>query len=76
MNLRRRSARERLSDLTPREIEVARLIAQDLLNKEIAFSLQVRPKTLDRHVAAIKEKAEVRTRAGIGAVAALAGMLE
>ncbi len=48
--------------LTPRELEVARLIAQGLTNREIAEALVVSPETVKTHVAHILRKLELRSR--------------
>ena len=48
--------------LTPREIEVLRLIEQGLSNKEIAHRLSVALSTVKQHVHHILEKLEVRRR--------------
>jgi HD-GYP domain-containing protein (c-di-GMP phosphodiesterase class II) len=50
--------------LTDREVEVLRLLASGLSNKEIARSLTLSPKTVGHHVEHIYAKLEVSTRAG------------
>lgn len=42
--------------LSPREAEVARLIAEDLSDKEIANILQISPKTVQAYLERIKHK--------------------
>ena len=49
--------------LTDRELEVVRLLAQGLTNKEIATALDISAKTAGHHVQHIFEKAGVTTRA-------------
>jgi HD-GYP domain-containing protein (c-di-GMP phosphodiesterase class II) len=51
------------ADLTPREGEVLRLLAQGLSNKEIAARLEISPKTIGHHIERVYTKAGVRTRA-------------
>jgi predicted ATPase/DNA-binding CsgD family transcriptional regulator len=52
-----------LEGLTPRELEVLRLTAQGLPDKKIASRLGISPRTVGRHLSAIYDKLEVRTRA-------------
>jgi HD-GYP domain-containing protein (c-di-GMP phosphodiesterase class II) len=51
-------------DLTDREVEVLRLLARGLTNKQIAATLVVSPRTVQHHVAHIYPKIGRRTRAG------------
>jgi pimeloyl-ACP methyl ester carboxylesterase/DNA-binding CsgD family transcriptional regulator len=53
--------------LTPRELEVARLVADGLTNGAIASRLAVAPRTAEAHVENIRRKLEVRSRAQIAA---------
>ena len=48
--------------LTPREVEVVRLVADGLRNSDIAARLYVSEKTVGHHVSAILRKLEVRNR--------------
>ena len=57
--------------ITPREQEVAGLIAQGLSNDEIAVRLVLTPGTVANHVAHILAKLGVRTRTGAVAAAGL-----
>jgi len=50
------------SALSPRESEVAELLAQGYTNKEIASQLFITPATAKQHVRHIFEKLGVRTR--------------
>jgi HD-GYP domain-containing protein (c-di-GMP phosphodiesterase class II) len=52
--------------LSPREIEVLRLLARGLTNKEIAARLAISSKTAGNHVQHIFEKIAVTTRAAAG----------
>jgi DNA-binding NarL/FixJ family response regulator len=54
---------ERLADLTPREMDVLRLMARGANNQEIADELVVGEATIKTHVGRIFEKLEVRDRA-------------
>jgi len=58
------------TDLTGRELEVLRLIARGLQNKQIAAQLHVSEKTVKTHVSAILRKLDVtdRTQAAMYAV--------
>ena len=58
------------ADLTARELEVLRLIARGLQNKQIAVQLHVSEKTVKTHVSAIQRKLDVtdRTQAAMYAV--------
>jgi HD-GYP domain-containing protein (c-di-GMP phosphodiesterase class II)/DNA-binding CsgD family transcriptional regulator len=49
--------------LTDRELDVLRLVARGLTNKEIASALGISPKTAGHHVQHVFEKLGVRTRA-------------
>jgi DNA-binding CsgD family transcriptional regulator len=70
----RRSARlagtdaSALHDLSPRELEVARLVAQGSSNREIADLLAVSPKTVERHVTNSLAKLGARNRTELAAV--------
>lgn len=55
--------RQRVADLTEREIEVLRLVARGLPNRQIAQRLGVSPKTVDNHLQSIYSKIDVSTRA-------------
>jgi DNA-binding NarL/FixJ family response regulator len=61
--------------LTAREIDVLRLLARGLSNKEIAAELVITPKTVSNHVEHIYGKIGTRTRAGAGLFAMQHGLL-
>jgi CRP-like cAMP-binding protein len=62
--------------LTPREREVAALIAQGLTNREIAAVLVVTERTAATHVEHILSKLSLRSRAQVAAWTAEQGLLE
>ena len=57
------------------EVEVLRLVARQSTNKQIARSLDISPKTVERHVTNIYNKIGVTTRAGAALYATDAGLL-
>jgi DNA-binding CsgD family transcriptional regulator len=60
---------------TEREIEVLRLVAAGLTNRDVAQSLHVSTHTVDRHVGAMLRRSRARNRASMVAVAYAAGIL-
>ena len=67
--------REGPAGLTVREVDVLRLVARGLSNKEIAARLVISPKTARNHVEHIYAKIDIRTRAGAGLFAMQHGLL-
>jgi pimeloyl-ACP methyl ester carboxylesterase/DNA-binding CsgD family transcriptional regulator len=65
---RRQSRPDRLTTLTPRQREVLELVAQGLSNRQIASLAGVSEHTIHRHVADIRERLEVPTRAAAAAL--------
>jgi DNA-binding NarL/FixJ family response regulator len=59
---------QRLASLTPQQFRVIALIAEGLLNKQIADRLGVQERTVKAHVSAIFEKLGVRNRTQAGVV--------
>lgn len=66
---------ERPAGLTTREVEILRLVARGLLNKEIARRLEITPKTVSNHVEHIYAKIGVSSRAAAGLFATEHGLL-
>jgi two-component system response regulator DegU len=75
--LRRRSSANRTHtyELTPRENEVIRLIAQGLSNKEISYQLRLSDKTVKNHVSHIFSKLNITARSQAAVHAVRAGLI-
>ena len=63
---------KRLQSLTPQQARVLGMVAEGLLNKQIAYELGVSESTIKAHVSAILQKLGVGSRSG--AVALLADL--
>ena len=61
--IRRRARRNDLDELTPRELEVLRLLTEGRSNRAIADALVVTPKTLEGHISQIFLKLGLRDSA-------------
>ena len=72
----RRNATEKPAGLTPREIEVLRLIAAGQTAKEAARHLDIAPKTADNHIQNLYVKIGVTTRAGAALYALERGLVQ
>ena len=59
----------RARGVTGREMEVLSVICDGLSNREIGARLYVSPKTVEKHIASLMDKLEVRTRAQLAAIA-------
>lgn len=55
-----------LARLTPRELEVAELVAQGMSNREIAHRLVIAERTVEGHVERLRNKLKVRSRTQVG----------
>ncbi len=62
--------------LTPRELEVVKLIAEGLTSEEIAEALIISHKTVDRHRANVFEKLRMRNRVELTRYAIKRGLVE
>ncbi|MFL5936382.1 MAG: helix-turn-helix transcriptional regulator [Gaiellaceae bacterium] len=70
-----RETRAEVEELTPREREVLRLVAEGLSDGDIAAQLVLSPHTVHRHVANILRKLGLHSRAAAAAHAARAGLV-
>jgi DNA-binding CsgD family transcriptional regulator len=73
---RRAAAEHETAGLSRREVEVVRLVAQGLTNREIAAGLVLSTRTVDMHVRNILTKLQSHTRTEAAARAAELGLLE
>ncbi|HTP19435.1 MAG TPA: AAA family ATPase [Solirubrobacteraceae bacterium] len=71
----RRSTINNPGQLTSRQVEILRLLADGLTNAEIAARLYITPKTVAHHVSAVLGKLGVRSRRQAAAEAARLGVL-
>jgi DNA-binding NarL/FixJ family response regulator len=63
-------------ELTPRELEILRLIAAGLSDKLIAQQLGIARSTVSSHIATILLKLRVRNRTAAAAVAVASGLAQ
>ncbi|MEC7823826.1 MAG: response regulator transcription factor [Pseudomonadota bacterium] len=58
---------DKLAQLTPHQFKVLKMMADGLLNKQIAYELDISESTVKQHVSAVLRKLEVinRTKAGV-----------
>ena len=68
--------RESRLELTPRELEVVRLIAEGLSSREVAFRLCRSPRTIENHLRSVYQKFDVRNRVAMVRVATEHGLLD
>ena len=64
-----------LADLTPRELEVLRLLAEGLTQDEIGRELVISPRTVGTHIQNLLGKLEIHSRAQAVAIAHREGLL-
>ena len=72
----RPATRANPANLTPRELEVLRLVADGMRNADVAERLVVSRRTVDHHVAAVLRKLEAKPRGEAAAAAAGLGLLQ
>lgn len=61
--------------LSPRELEVVRLVSRGLTNRQAAEVLFLSPRTVDRHLSAAMRKLDVTSRTALALAASDAGLL-
>jgi DNA-binding CsgD family transcriptional regulator/tetratricopeptide (TPR) repeat protein len=64
------------NELSPRELEVARLVAQGLTNRQVATALFLSPRTVDRHLSAVMRKLDVHSRTAVALAITEAGLMD
>ncbi len=72
----RPATRANPANLTPRELEVLRLVADGMRNADVAERLVVSRRTIDHHVAAVLRKLDAKTRGEAAVAAAGLGLLQ
>lgn len=72
----RRGERVPVTALTPREDEVLKLVAEGLSTKQIAATLVISPKTVERHRANVLQKLGMRDRTELTRYAIRSGLIE
>ena len=64
-----------LDALTPREVEVARRVADGATNREVGEDLAISPKTVEVHLGRIYRKLGLRTRTQLAGVMFRSGFM-
>jgi DNA-binding NarL/FixJ family response regulator len=67
---------EKNPQLTEHEIRVLRLVAQGLTNKEIAYSLEIKERTVEYHLGEIFQRLGVTSRTGAAMTAQKLNLLD
>jgi DNA-binding NarL/FixJ family response regulator len=57
-----------LDQLTPQELQIARLVAEGLSNKEVAAQLYLSPRTIDCHLRNVFAKLKIKSRIQLAGV--------
>jgi DNA-binding NarL/FixJ family response regulator len=73
---RAESGGDATDDLSPRETEIVKLVAEGYSTKEIAGTLSIAPKTVERHRSNILEKLGTRDRVALTRYAIRRGLIE
>jgi DNA-binding NarL/FixJ family response regulator len=68
--------KESLDDLTAREVEILKLVATGLANKQIAYRLTISEKTVRNHISKVYEKLGLEGRSHAVLYAARKGLVE
>jgi NarL family two-component system response regulator LiaR len=66
---------ERSSELTPREVEVVRLLVDGLTNKEIAARLNLSGRTVHAHLSNAMKRTSTRSRTQLAVLALRRGIV-
>jgi two-component system, LuxR family, response regulator FixJ len=74
-NTEKRILKQRLNQLTPRELEVLILVVKGLSNKEVARQLDISNRTIDAHRAKVMEKMEADDLAELTVIAMHCGLI-
>jgi DNA-binding NarL/FixJ family response regulator len=61
--------------LSPRELEVARLVARGMTNRQVATALFLSPRTVDRHLSAVMRKLDVHSRTAVALAVTESGLM-
>lgn len=59
---------KKIDELSPRELEVSKLVAKGLSNKEIADNLNITERTVKAHISSIFTKLEIKDRVTLGII--------
>jgi DNA-binding NarL/FixJ family response regulator len=71
-----REASGGLGSLSPRQLEILRMVAEGQSTKQIAFALEISVKTVETHRAHIMERLEIRDVPGLVVFAVRAGLID
>jgi DNA-binding CsgD family transcriptional regulator len=61
--------------LSPREVDVVRLVARGMTNRAVAEALYISPRTVDRHLSSAMRKLDVASRTAVAMAAGELGLL-
>lgn len=74
--LTRPEAKKREKELTPRQLEVIRLLAGGLTNQKVADELGLSPRTVDRHIENMMRRLKMHSRVELVTYAIREGLVE